>query len=108
MIRLTLDLDGMNLNRAKLKFNMVKFLYPYASEFELRRSSGGKGYHIIAYDVYSPTLSGVTELLADRIALGDDPKRIKKDFERFVEGLPINVLFTQKGGREAKTLIKEK
>jgi len=107
MIRLTLDLDKMNLTRAKRKYALVKKLLPKARKYELRRSSGGKGFHIIAYWVYPCSKDGLIDLLADRVFLGDDRKRVIKDFLRMLDGLPFNILFTDKGGNQSKTLLIE-
>ena len=107
MIRLTLDLDKINLSRATKKYNLVKKLLPNARKYELRRSAGGQGYHVIAYWVYPCSKEGIADLLADRVFLGDDRKRVIKDFMRLLDGLPFNILFTHKGEGRAETLIIE-
>jgi len=107
MLRLTLDLDGINVNRALRKYNLIKLLYPNATGYELRRSSGGKGVHLLAYNVYPSSQEGIADLLADRISLGDDRRRIIKDFTRILTGLPFNVLFTSKEGKNAEVLKTE-
>lgn len=107
MIRLTLDLDKINLTRAKRKYNLVKMMFPLARKYELRRSAGGQGFHVLAYGVYPCSKDGLIDLLADRVFLGDDRRRVISDFLRITDGLPFNILFTHKGEGRAETLITE-
>lgn len=86
---ITLDID--TLDKQVIIFALKKIAsYGYENDITVRRSSSGKGVHIIAW-----SNTGLTkkELLALRYISGDDPIRIWLDSQADRVG---QVLFTNK------------
>ena len=94
-MRLAVDLDAPSeLELLRRYLNLRGVAETYGSGFQARRSSGGRGYHLVAY--------GVDAGLWDRAAYGDDPGRIH--FDEVEPGKPPNVLYRRRGRRECEAV----
>ena len=95
---LTLDLDTKSKRVAYNKARLCRQVF--GKRTFIRRSASGNGYHVKVHgmpaDIYSHEL-----LLMIRRCFGDDPLRIAYDIERYDDGICVDVLFTNKGERQA-------
>lgn len=65
--------------------------------WELRRSSGGSGWHFVAYQMTDDTPTGLRNSTNLRETWGDDMKRLRLDKKRYGEGSPFyQVLYRRK------------
>jgi len=91
IMRITADIDSLNIN---LLISCLKTFkkYGFTKDLLIRKSSSGKGYHVIAWSENK----GVSKkkLLKIRKKAGDDTIRIMLDNKT---GRQIQVLFTEKG-----------
>lgn len=87
--RITCDIDRLD---ETLLAHAIKVFekYGFNENIEIRISSGGKGFHVIAWNKNGVNLK---KLLKIREEAGDDTARIKLDG---ITGREINVLFTAK------------
>lgn len=95
-MRLTLDLDCISFPKMLRKLRLLVAMYPQ-HRFSVRRSAGGRGYHIIVYDLDMT----FADMLTLRRWLGDDIRRILLDYRRHQAGIFHSVLFSKKGRKEA-------
>ena len=87
--RITCDLD--RLDESMLSHTLKVFeKYGFDKDIEIEVSSGGKGFHVIAWSDKGVSLK---KLLKIREMANDDGARIKLDS---ITGREINVLFTGK------------
>lgn len=105
--RITADLDNISLNIARIRtYLIVRWLYDkmhiHINKLKLRRSSSGKGVHIILF-----TDDKITnrKIFLIRSLIGDDARRIAHDKHRrrpkqylFKEKIRIKMKNKPKGG----------
>lgn len=98
---LTIDLDSTNEKRVEEKAILMKKMFPDKSVM-YRISANKKGGHVKVMDI---SLSEEEEINL-RALMGDDDRRIAKDVERRMIGLPRQILFNKKINLKTGT-IKE-
>lgn len=104
-MRLTLDIDNKSKRNISGKIAFLVRLCK-GKTIWFRLSASKKGYHIIVMGIEKAGLPiDFKELLKIRRILGDDPVRCAYDAERHDKGIPTQVLFSQKHGRDAGPFI---
>lgn len=103
-MRLTLDIDNKSKRNLEQKIAVLYRLFGLRVWF--RKSASGKGYHLAVYGVPSEFYDHNFKLLCRiRANLGDDKRRVAWDRDRYDKGIPTQVLFDKKQGRDADPWI---
>jgi hypothetical protein len=97
-MRVTVDLDRINTRKILGKIALACVLSKWV---ECKTSSGGKGIHLILWNVH---VENKEDSYLLRYWFGDDIRRIRKDVSRGKIGLCEQVLFTKK----EKICLKQK
>jgi len=93
--RITCDIDTINI-AALIRCLKVFRRYKFTKDLTVRKSSSGKGYHVIAWADKGRTLK---KLIKIRRKAGDDKIRCDLDLK---SNRQIQVLFTKKKKKEIK------
>lgn len=103
--RVTVDIDSHVPNTRLRLLRAVNGLQDAgAYDTEVATSSSGTGFHVVGYfDEHVP----VREQLRMRANLNDDPNRLQADRQRAARGLPINTMWTSKGGNEGERTVHD-
>ena len=88
---LTLDLDRTKKRKVQKKAMLMKKMFP-DKRVMYRVSCNNKGGHVKVMGVSLP----MDEEIRIRLMMGDDEKRISKDIERSLIGLPRQIMFDKK------------
>jgi len=88
-MRITIDLDDVNKGKALRKKALMQAIF---NNSEIRPSCGGKGFHLISRGL----TDNINDILLMRYWIGDDRRRLIKDYERDKMGICCNVLFSKK------------
>lgn len=97
--RITVDLDAKHHPPAEFRLKATRTwhnLQHVAEVVEVHVSSSGKGLHFVAWLTERLEFYEQVQL---RREMGDDPRRVEMDVERWLNGLYTQVLFSRKDSR---------
>lgn len=96
-MRLTLDWDNIDFTELIARLKILRTHYQ-GNRIIVEQSANRRGYHAII----SGACNTFEEQLKLRDKFWDDKKRVIIDGQRWEKGIPIGILFTQKGGKHVR------
>ena len=100
-MRLTIDIDNRSRKWIiQKKLRLIKKMFP-SHKIEYEDSASKKGGHIIVHSA----AKNWDDIIAMRLILGDDIRRIEKDASRMKKGIACSILFDKKNNQYATSFF---